>query len=191
MNALGARVRLVKGAYREPRTVAYQAKATSTRRSSRSCRLLLTEGTYPAIATHDPAMIDATARVRRQRGDRAGSLRVPDALRHPPRPAGAADARRATGSASTFRSAANGSPTSCAGWANAPPMSASSSAACFASADGGCVAVRPRYVSAGRRAIALVQPLPLPLADARTRIVTLTLIVLTDLRIRLTSWHTS
>jgi proline dehydrogenase len=30
LNALGARVRLVKGAYREPKTVAYQRKATST-----------------------------------------------------------------------------------------------------------------------------------------------------------------
>ena len=35
MNALGARVRLVKGAYKEPREVAYQKQgAMSTRRSS-------------------------------------------------------------------------------------------------------------------------------------------------------------
>ena len=34
MNALGARVRLVKGAYKEPKAVAYQRRsATSTRRT--------------------------------------------------------------------------------------------------------------------------------------------------------------
>ena len=72
-------------------------RRTSTRRSSRSMQLLLAEGTYPAIATHDPAMIDATRAFARRAGHRAGPLRVPDALRHPPRPAGAAARRRATG----------------------------------------------------------------------------------------------
>ena len=59
MNALGARVRLVKGAYKEPREVAYQSKAEVDAAFVRIMRLLLAEGTYPAIATHDPAMIDA------------------------------------------------------------------------------------------------------------------------------------
>jgi proline dehydrogenase len=59
MNALGARVRLVKGAYKEPREVAYQAKADVDAAFVRLTRVLLAEGTYPAIATHDPAMIDA------------------------------------------------------------------------------------------------------------------------------------
>jgi proline dehydrogenase len=60
MNALGARVRLVKGAYKEPREVAYQAKAEVDAAYIRIMRLLLSGGTYPAIATHDPAMIEAT-----------------------------------------------------------------------------------------------------------------------------------
>jgi proline dehydrogenase len=60
MNALGARVRLVKGAYKEPREVAYQAKADVDAAFVRIMRLLLAEGTYPAIATHDPAMIAET-----------------------------------------------------------------------------------------------------------------------------------
>jgi len=60
VNALGARVRLVKGAYREPATVAYQQKADVDRAFVDQMQVLLTEGTYPAIATHDPAMIDAT-----------------------------------------------------------------------------------------------------------------------------------
>jgi proline dehydrogenase len=60
MNALGARVRLVKGAYKEPRDVAYQSKADVDAAFVRIMRILLTGGTFPAIATHDPAMIDAT-----------------------------------------------------------------------------------------------------------------------------------
>jgi proline dehydrogenase len=60
MNALGARVRLVKGAYKEPRDVAYQAKADVDAAFVRIMRMLLAGGCYPAIATHDPAMIEAT-----------------------------------------------------------------------------------------------------------------------------------
>jgi proline dehydrogenase len=60
MNALGARVRLVKGAYKEPRSAAYQSKADVDAAFVRIMELLLARGTYPAIATHDPAMIEAT-----------------------------------------------------------------------------------------------------------------------------------
>ena len=60
MNELGARVRLVKGAYKEPETVAYQRKADVDVAFLRLTRMLLDEGTYPAIATHDPAMIERT-----------------------------------------------------------------------------------------------------------------------------------
>ena len=60
MNELGARVRLVKGAYKEPRSVAYQDKAQVDAAFVDIMRLLLAEGTYPAIATHDPVMIAAT-----------------------------------------------------------------------------------------------------------------------------------
>lgn len=59
VSRLGARVRLVKGAYREPAAVAYQAKTEVDAAYLRMMRILFTEGTYPAIATHDPAMIDA------------------------------------------------------------------------------------------------------------------------------------
>jgi proline dehydrogenase len=60
VNAMGARVRLVKGAYKEPKSVAFQQKADVDRAFVELMQLLLDEGTYPAIATHDPAMIDAT-----------------------------------------------------------------------------------------------------------------------------------
>jgi proline dehydrogenase len=62
MNGLGARVRLVKGAFREPRAVAYQTKTDTDAAFVDIMQLLMTEGTRPAIATHDPAMIEATKR---------------------------------------------------------------------------------------------------------------------------------
>jgi len=68
LNALGMRVRLVKGAYQEPKTVAYQAKADVDAAFVELMQLLLIEGTYPAIATHDPAMIQATQRFARRHG---------------------------------------------------------------------------------------------------------------------------
>jgi proline dehydrogenase len=53
---LGGRVRLVKGAYKEPRTVAYQHKPEIDEAYARLLKILLAKGEYPAIATHDPAM---------------------------------------------------------------------------------------------------------------------------------------
>ena len=55
--ALGARVRLVKGAYREPKSIAYPRKAEVDAAYARMIDALLAQGHYPAIATHDPAMI--------------------------------------------------------------------------------------------------------------------------------------
>jgi proline dehydrogenase len=55
--ALGARIRLVKGAYREPAAVAYPKKSDVDAAYARLMKRLLVLGTYPAIATHDEAMI--------------------------------------------------------------------------------------------------------------------------------------
>jgi proline dehydrogenase len=60
LNALGSRVRLVKGAYQEPASIAFPAKSQVDRMFVEEMQLLLEEGVYPAIATHDEAMIDAT-----------------------------------------------------------------------------------------------------------------------------------
>lgn len=57
MNALGARVRLCKGAYNEPADVAYPKKADVDANYARLARLLLREGVYPGIATHDERLI--------------------------------------------------------------------------------------------------------------------------------------
>jgi proline dehydrogenase len=68
LSALGARIRLVKGAYKEPKSVAWQTKAEVDAAFVRLMKLVLDEGTYPAIATHDPAMIDATTAYATERG---------------------------------------------------------------------------------------------------------------------------
>jgi proline dehydrogenase len=60
INQLGARIRLVKGAYREPKSVAYQQKADVDAAYKMLLEKLLLTGTYPAIATHDPALLDRT-----------------------------------------------------------------------------------------------------------------------------------
>jgi proline dehydrogenase len=68
MNELGARVRLVKGAYKEPGAVAYQHKREVDAAFFKLMRLLLDEGTYPAIATHDEDLIEATRSHAAERG---------------------------------------------------------------------------------------------------------------------------
>jgi proline dehydrogenase len=62
VNALGGRVRLVKGAYTEPKAVAYRKKAEVDAAFARMLRVLLTDGDYPAIATHDERMIELARR---------------------------------------------------------------------------------------------------------------------------------
>lgn len=66
--ALGSRIRLVKGAYKEPETVAYPDKADVDRMYVQEMETLLERGRYPAIATHDEAIIDATRRFAWERG---------------------------------------------------------------------------------------------------------------------------
>lgn len=67
-NALGARVRLCKGAYKEPESVAFPEKRDVDANYVKLMKLLLTEGTYPGLATHDEAMIRATTTFAREKG---------------------------------------------------------------------------------------------------------------------------
>lgn len=68
LNALGARVRLVKGAYRESTTVAYRHMSDVDAAFIALATRLLDRNPYPAIATHDPVMIDAVKAHARERG---------------------------------------------------------------------------------------------------------------------------
>jgi proline dehydrogenase len=56
----GIRVRLCKGAYLEPATVAFPRKPDVDRNYVELMKVLLDRGAYPAIATHDPKMIEET-----------------------------------------------------------------------------------------------------------------------------------
>lgn len=68
MNKLGARVRLCKGAYNEPAGVAFPEKADVDANYAKLLRLLLTQGTYPGIATHDSRLIEYTKRFAASKG---------------------------------------------------------------------------------------------------------------------------
>jgi proline dehydrogenase len=57
--ALGARVRLCKGAYNEPPEIAYKGMPEIRENYLRLAKELLTRGNYPGIATHDRRLIDA------------------------------------------------------------------------------------------------------------------------------------
>jgi proline dehydrogenase len=57
MIALGARVRIVKGAYLEPASVAHQEKSRVDAEYLAAAKRLLREGHYPALATQDEAII--------------------------------------------------------------------------------------------------------------------------------------
>jgi len=60
--ACGCRIRLCKGAYKEPEDVAYPRKVDVDANYVRLMQLLLDSGFYHGIATHDPRMIATTIR---------------------------------------------------------------------------------------------------------------------------------
>jgi len=67
VNAAKVRVRLVKGAYDEPPEVAFPKKADVDAKFEAEMEQLLVYGVYPAIATHDNRLIEATKQFARER----------------------------------------------------------------------------------------------------------------------------
>jgi proline dehydrogenase len=65
---IGCRIRLVKGAYKEPSQIAFPRKKDVDANYVKLMQLLLPSGIYHALATHDPNMIDATIRFAADRG---------------------------------------------------------------------------------------------------------------------------
>ncbi|MER7398737.1 proline dehydrogenase family protein [Streptomyces sp. NPDC000151] len=53
----GSRVRLVKGAYKEPATVAFQDKAEVDKAYVRCLKILMAGEGYPMVGSHDPRMV--------------------------------------------------------------------------------------------------------------------------------------
>ena len=68
MNSLRARVRICKGAYKEPVKVAYPDKKDVDANYIKCMRELMLKGNYPGVATHDPAMIAEAKRWAKEKG---------------------------------------------------------------------------------------------------------------------------
>jgi proline dehydrogenase len=68
MNSLRARVRICKGAYKEPPSVAYPEKKDVDANYVKCMRELMLRGNYPGIATHDPTMINAAKHWAKEQG---------------------------------------------------------------------------------------------------------------------------
>jgi proline dehydrogenase len=65
-NLIKARVRLCKGAYAEPETVAFPDKKDVDATYVRCMHELMLKGNYPGIATHDEAIIDEAKRFAKE-----------------------------------------------------------------------------------------------------------------------------
>src|SRR5687768_6385024 len=67
-NRLRARVRICKGAYQEPATVAYPEKKDVDANYVKCMQSLMLEGNYPGLATHDEAIIATAKRYAKEKG---------------------------------------------------------------------------------------------------------------------------
>ncbi|MEV6322952.1 proline dehydrogenase family protein [Nocardia sp. NPDC051787] len=70
----GSRIRLCKGAYSEPASVAYQSRAAVDESYARCLRVLMEGKGYPMVATHDPALIDEALRYVHETGRACGDF---------------------------------------------------------------------------------------------------------------------
>jgi proline dehydrogenase len=68
LNSLGIPVRLCKGAYLEPASVAWEEKREVDENYARLMTLLLAEGTQPALATHDSRLVERALDEMEHRG---------------------------------------------------------------------------------------------------------------------------
>jgi proline dehydrogenase len=66
--AAGSRVRVVKGAYKEPPAVAYQQKSDIDKAYVRILRILMEGDAYPMIGSHDPRLISVAQELARRAG---------------------------------------------------------------------------------------------------------------------------
>ncbi|MBB6120199.1 proline dehydrogenase family protein [Nocardiopsis algeriensis] len=68
LSGAGSRVRLCKGAYDEPESVAYRDKHEVDRAYVRALRILMEGDGYPMVASHDPRMIAIAGRLAADNG---------------------------------------------------------------------------------------------------------------------------
>lgn len=69
----GSRVRLCKGAYNEPESVAFQDSVDVDRSYVRCLKVLLAGQGYPMIATHDPRMVEIASSLAARYGREQGT----------------------------------------------------------------------------------------------------------------------
>jgi proline dehydrogenase len=69
----GSRVRLCKGAYKEPETVAYQSKDDVDRSYVRCLKVLMRSKGYPMVASHDPRLVEIAGALADRNGRSKGS----------------------------------------------------------------------------------------------------------------------
>ena len=69
----GSRVRLCKGAYSEPESVAYQSRLDIDRSYVRCLRILMAGDGYPMVASHDPRIVSIAGALAEQYGRDKGS----------------------------------------------------------------------------------------------------------------------
>jgi proline dehydrogenase len=69
----GSRVRLCKGAYKEPESVAFQSKLDVDKSYVRCLKVLLAGQGYPMVATHDPRMVEIASSLASRYGRAQGS----------------------------------------------------------------------------------------------------------------------
>jgi proline dehydrogenase len=69
----GSRVRLCKGAYHEPETVAFQDKLDIDKSYVRCLKVLLAGQGYPMIASHDPRMVQIASSLASRYGRQPGT----------------------------------------------------------------------------------------------------------------------
>jgi proline dehydrogenase len=72
--ASGARIRLCKGAYDEPASVAYRDPEQVTENYLSCLRVLMAGSGYPMVASHDPAIIEAVGGMAAQSGRGVGDF---------------------------------------------------------------------------------------------------------------------
>jgi proline dehydrogenase len=69
----GSRVRLCKGAYREPESVAYQSRLDVDKSYVRCLKILMNGPGYPMVATHDPRLVGIATKLIQRSARSQGS----------------------------------------------------------------------------------------------------------------------
>ncbi len=70
----GSRVRLCKGAYQEPESVAFQSRLEVDKSYVRCLQVLMEGQGYPMVASHDPRMVEIAGDLARRTGREKGSF---------------------------------------------------------------------------------------------------------------------